>query len=234
VASITDVLTSLRVSADRLSNAQDSLAAAIERAGDLHGVLVATGVTGSADRVAVLLDRMSRCSARLAAAQQTAAEAIKQASVTRGESGPASNSDHASSAGPAWPSLAPYRAEFFDSLPVRPMVRSPTDGVLTTTDGTKIDNVASGKQGPARGGSGLRLPWAKAESAVEHAEGHAAALMRKRGIRHATLYVNNEPCAGRLGCDRTMPSLLPPGATLTVYGPNGFARRYEGTGEALT
>jgi hypothetical protein len=34
----------------------------------------------------------------------------------------------------------------------------------------------------------------KRANSVDHAEGHAAAIMRTRGIQEATLYLNNEPC----------------------------------------
>jgi hypothetical protein len=57
--------------------------------------------------------------------------------------------------------------------------------------------------------------------------------MRTMDIREATLYVNQEPCGGRLGCDRTLPKILPAGSRLTVFGPNRFQRVYEGTGEGI-
>lgn len=110
----------------------------------------------------------------------------------------------------------------------------PTDGVLTTTDGQEIDRVRSGKKWGPHGVSDLRPPWRLAWSATDHAEGHAATALRNTpGIRQATLYVNQEPCGGRMGCDRTLPKLLPAGFRLTVYGPNGFKKVYTGTGEAI-
>jgi hypothetical protein len=79
----------------------------------------------------------------------------------------------------------------------------------------------------------LRTPWKLAWSATDHAEGHAATKMRQLGLREAALYVNQEPCGGRMGCDRTLPKMLPAGSRLTVYGPDGFTRVYQGTGEAI-
>jgi hypothetical protein len=55
-----------------------------------------------------------------------------------------------------------------------------------------------------------------------------AAHMRTKGIRSATLVVNNLPCEGPLGCDALVPVILPTGYTLTVHGPDGFVRVYEG------
>jgi hypothetical protein len=37
-----------------------------------------------------------------------------------------------------------------------------------------------------------------------------------------------------MGCDESLPGLLPRGTTLTVYGPGGFVKVYQGTGEYLT
>lgn len=39
---------------------------------------------------------------------------------------------------------------------------------------------------------------------------------------------NNPPCPGRVGCDKWLPHMLPPGGKLTVYGPEGFSRAYRG------
>ncbi|ASR36616.1 hypothetical protein BAY61_18230 [Prauserella marina] len=55
-----------------------------------------------------------------------------------------------------------------------------------------------------------------------------AAQMRDEGIMHASLVINNRPCRGPLGCDSLLPMVLPRGAVLTVYGEDGFERRYEG------
>jgi hypothetical protein len=62
----------------------------------------------------------------------------------------------------------------------------------------------------------------------DHVEGHAAVRMHSLGIDRATLYVNKDPCKGRLGCDRMMPFMLPEGARLTVYSPDGQPRLYAG------
>ncbi|RDI22296.1 nucleic acid/nucleotide deaminase of polymorphic system toxin [Lentzea flaviverrucosa] len=59
-----------------------------------------------------------------------------------------------------------------------------------------------------------------------------AAHMAERGIKHATVIINYQPCKGRFGCDTLVPILLPEGATLTVHGvaPDGtwFRKRYSG------
>jgi hypothetical protein len=82
----------------------------------------------------------------------------------------------------------PYYRGFLDRLPVRQRDDEQTQGILTTATGKKISDVASGWTGPGKGGPRLRRPWRNMMSAVDHAEGHAAALMRKHKIREATLY----------------------------------------------
>ncbi|WP_326550213.1 DddA-like double-stranded DNA deaminase toxin [Micromonospora sp. NBC_01813] len=128
---------------------------------------------------------------------------------------------------------APYVPGFLESLPVRRSADAPTDGVITTTDGERISDVHSGKGGPGKGGPGLRPPFTHYVSALDHAEGHAAAMMRTRGITEATLYLNNTPCMEPMGCDRVLPYVLPKDATLTVYGPNRYVTVYRGNGKGL-
>ena len=51
------------------------------------------------------------------------------------------------------------------------------------------------------------------------------------------LVINNAPCRGRLSCDQLLPSLMPDGATLTVYVADTAGTRlfktYRGTGTRL-
>jgi hypothetical protein len=59
-------------------------------------------------------------------------------------------------------------------------------------------------------------------------------VMRKHKIREAALYVNNRPCPDiPWGCDRVLPEILPRGSRLTVYGPDGFVKTYEGNGKGI-
>ncbi|MER6989240.1 DddA-like double-stranded DNA deaminase toxin [Saccharopolyspora hirsuta] len=127
---------------------------------------------------------------------------------------------------------APLHRRHLDALPQRPNRRSPTTGILTTSDGAEINTVQSGRHGPGTGGPGLTGRWQRMAASTDHAEGHAAALLRERGIAAATLYINNRPCPGELGCDATLPAQLPPGTRLTVYWPGGY-QVYEGTGEGI-
>jgi Double-stranded DNA deaminase toxin A len=136
------------------------------------------------------------------------------------------------------PVPAPYHPGFLESLPVRQRDEDPTDGVLTTVAGKKISAIASGWTGPGRGGPRLRRPWKNMMTATDHVEGHAAAIMRDDSegppIREAVLYVNNPPCPNiPWGCDRVLSDLLPVGSRLTVYGPDGFVKVYEGNGKGL-
>lgn len=122
---------------------------------------------------------------------------------------------------------------FLGRLPARQRDDSPTDGVLTTEDGAEIQTVTSGKSGPGQGAPGLKPPWSQTISVTDHAEGHAAALIRRFGLSMATLYLNNEPCPNRGGCDRLLPDILPEGVRLDVYGPDGFSKVYVGNGRGL-
>lgn len=83
----------------------------------------------------------------------------------------------------------------------------------------------------------MSAPWKHYESLTLHAEGHAAAVMRRDGINDAVLYLNMHPCRPPAGCHNTIAKALPRDARLTVYvvNANGSALRriYIGTGEAL-
>lgn len=64
--------------------------------------------------------------------------------------------------------------------------RKKTIGRLYTNDGQQIgDIIHSGEEGPGTGGPGLRPRWRNLKSLTEHTEGHAAAIMRRDGIRDA-------------------------------------------------
>jgi SCP1.201-like deaminase len=66
---------------------------------------------------------------------------------------------------------------------------------------------------------------------LSHVEAHAAAVMRLQRVNRATLYINRIPCTGGQrapGCHLNLPRMLPEGAELTVYGPDGFKWVYRG------
>jgi hypothetical protein len=72
---------------------------------------------------------------------------------------------------------------------------------------------------------GLRRGLPRRASDVEM---KLAAYIRNRGIRSAIVVINNTPCPGPYGCDELVPVLLPEGCTLTVHGPNNFTKTYRG------
>ncbi|AVT32940.1 hypothetical protein C6361_29650 [Plantactinospora sp. BC1] len=87
-------------------------------------------------------------------------------------------------------------------------------------------DLASGVAGPA---SSLPKGTPGFNGLVKsHVEGHAAALMRQNGIPNAELYINRVPCGSGNGCAAMLPHMLPEGATLRVYGPNGYDRTFTG------
>lgn len=61
---------------------------------------------------------------------------------------------------------------------------------------------------------------------ASHVEAKFALFMRERGLLHETIVVNKLPCPGRYGCDTLLNRFVPPGGTLTVFGPGGFKETY--------
>lgn len=83
----------------------------------------------------------------------------------------------------------------------------------------------------ARKGLG-RQPPAKL-AITSHVEVKFAIQMRERGLRDETIVINKPPCTGGAGCDDMLPYFLPDGATLTVYGPDGFKKTYRGRSDVV-
>lgn len=123
------------------------------------------------------------------------------------------------------PEPTPFVERIFKRLPVRSKDGDPTSGILTSPDGGRMVHVRSGHRGPGEGGPGLSGKTKDLMVARDHAEGHAAAYMRRLGMREMTLYINKEPCGyrddARLSCDATLKYQIPPGTKLTVYWPGG-------------
>jgi hypothetical protein len=97
----------------------------------------------------------------------------------------------------------------------------PTAGILQTP--SRRFEILSGKGGPASNMAGKpgydRLT-------LDHAEGHAAAIMRKENIPKARLYINNPRICDN--CANNLKSMLPPGAELEVVLPNGKMILFKG------
>jgi hypothetical protein len=116
--------------------------------------------------------------------------------------------------------MARFFQRFMDLLPAR-HGNDPTHGVLTDAAGNRtLDTFVSGKRSPD---TDLTSPYSQAITVQDHAEGHAAArireLARNEGLSGATLYLNNKPCSGVMGCDALLPHILPRDFRLTVYYP---------------
>jgi len=113
------------------------------------------------------------------------------------------------------------------------------------TDANGDPNIQSGRIGPGAGAPGLRRDaetrWHQIKSAVEHVEGHIAAVMRRPGgPRHVSLLLTQPPCPQEpYGCKHILPALLPAGAMVDVYvadragGSPKFYGSYTGTGEGV-
>ncbi|MFD3399853.1 DddA-like double-stranded DNA deaminase toxin [Kribbella sp. NPDC058693] len=59
-----------------------------------------------------------------------------------------------------------------------------------------------------------------------HVETKFGMFMRRNGLKHESIVINNIPCEGEWSCGELLRDILPPGATLTVFGPAGFKRTY--------
>lgn len=71
---------------------------------------------------------------------------------------------------------------------------------------------------PPRNGGSITTP--------SHVETKFAMRMRVQGLKHETIIVNKLPCPGKWGCRALIGLILPPGSTLTVFGPDGFKKTY--------
>ena len=87
----------------------------------------------------------------------------------------------------------------------------------------------SGEKGPSMQVRGKGINGFNGNQLL-HVEGHAAAQMRVTGAAAGDLEINRVPCTKGSGggCDGLLPKMLPEGAKLRVYGPDGFYREYVG------
>jgi hypothetical protein len=74
-------------------------------------------------------------------------------------------------------------------------------------------------------------------SALDHVEGHVAAILRRAGAsKDVTLYINNRPCPDKMGCYAILGDLLPVGTKLTLYWPESDGLKsdvFRGNGKGL-
>lgn len=86
--------------------------------------------------------------------------------------------------------------------------------------------LTSGRKGPSqdRGGPGTGMNG----NVKTHVEAHAGSSLKPG--EEGTLYINRVPCPGDSGCEANLARYVPKGATLTVYGPDGYVRVVHGEG----
>ena len=135
-----------------------------------------------------------------------------------GESG-----SEVSPAGEPQPTL-PFPGGLPPKLP-RYMPGSRTYGIFKSSDLTM--ELQSGYDGPA---ASMPSPSLGFDAyTLAHVEGHAAALMRQRGIMEGTLYINNPDICS--SCTKLLPKMLPPDATLNIVLPNGTIVQFKGNAQ---
>lgn len=197
-------------------------------------------------RVAAVLGRLDAAAQRLREAAQESAAAERavgnyQQAISGPGGGAAAPVGGSSAGGSATVADLPPAARFDPqkAAEIRELTgRKKTIGRLYTNDGERIgDLIYSGEEGPGTGGPGLGPRWQNLKSLTEHTEGHAAAVMRRDGIRDAALYLNRYPCPGPAGCFDNIQHALPAGTRLTMWVVNADGSidrvRRVGTGEAI-
>jgi hypothetical protein len=173
-----------------------------------------TGVRSVVERAERIRDRVEKVEAMISTGITMVEEAIARAEEAEGA--PAGMSAAPGSSPPIVPS--PTIVETGRSLPVREGRIDPTTGVF---NGERIssneDQATVADLQPLPGGG-----WPRA--IISHVESHAAARMRRQGLREGTVVLNNLTCGNRgfdedwpMTCERYLPSLLPAGARLTVW-----------------
>jgi hypothetical protein len=101
-----------------------------------------------------------------------------------------------------------------------------TEGILHVAGEEELPLI-SGYDGPSAEIAGKGLPGFNGH-VLSHVEAHAAALMRLEEISEATLEINRIPCLGANGCVANLPRMLPEGAQLHIWGPEGYFRTFIG------
>lgn len=127
----------------------------------------------------------------------------------------------------------------FGKLPIRQasaVSRPKTRGIWKDADGNEHDLASGQRRGDGEGDDPYykqvvdfmreqRIGRQDADPMVaSHVEAKFALFMRERGLMHETIVVNKIPCDGDFGCDTLLDRFLPPGGTLTVFGPGGFKK----------
>jgi RHS repeat-associated protein len=107
-----------------------------------------------------------------------------------------------------------------DDLPARKNQRDKTTGILTSGGGAVV-TIGSGRNGFAQ-----QIPQGTPGFDIvtrTHVEGHAIAYMIQNKEKTAIIIINNTPCSS---CDKLIPVMLPPGATLLIKSTNGGRKLY--------
>lgn len=143
---------------------------------------------------------------------------------------------------PATPRISDEEGwRLFSQLPDRdasPVSRPKTRGIWKDADGNEHDLASGQRRGDREGEDAYyrqvvdfmrehKIGRQDADPMVaSHVEAKFALFMRERGLKHETIVVNKTPCDGDFGCDTLLDRFLPPGGTLTVFGPGGFKKTY--------
>jgi hypothetical protein len=143
---------------------------------------------------------------------------------------------------PALPRISDEEGwRLFGKLPNRqasPVSRPKTRGIWKDADGNEHDLASGQRSGDGEGDDPYyqrvvdfmrehRIGRQDADPMVaSHVESKFALFMREHGLLHETIAVNKVPCDGDFGCDTLLDRFLPPGGTLTVFGPGGFKKTY--------
>lgn len=196
----------------------------------------------SDDRPAEAIVRLQQAQVRLdeALAEFDAGTAAVEEYITNGLGGHVEASSE--------PTSRPAMAETHAHQPIPPAVSrlamrltfwqrgEPTRGhAWLDEDGEPVE-FKSGRDNSAS--EGLRAEFAARVVTTDHVEGKLAARMRQPGGPvNVTAVINKTPCAGPIGCDETLPHIIPRDSAVTLYVRDASGvrhyRTYHGTGRGL-
>lgn len=243
--SIDTLTTAIRHALEQARHLIAGVGASKDQATEVHDRIAALGAETSAANAGATADHLEEGQALAAAIADRLESALAAAEAARaGTGGTSGGGGGAPPSGPPPPTasgpsperpIPTFVRRLAEQLPVRESGDKTHLLAYTNEDGEPVA-YASGRRRDAR--DGLKPEFARRFVVKDHAEGHVAADMRRPGApEHVTVVINNTPCPSPVGCDATIPHIIPKDATMTVYVTDGATTThyatYTGTGEGI-
>jgi len=239
VSSIDNLIASTRTALDQATRVMPGIGGSTAQTTRIRNLLGALGFENKAAEIGRVAADLEESQAILAGMRNRLDTALAAATAAKAQGGGRGGSSGAG-ATPTRAAKAPRSApahvrRLAQRLPVREQGDKTRILAYSNEDGEAVEYV-SGRRRDAR--DGLKPEYARRFVVKDHAEGHVAADMRRSGgPTHVTVVINNEPCGTEVGCDATIPHIIPKDATMTVYVTDGESTThyatYTGTGEGI-